>query len=144
MLKMERAEAFELWLKQLRDPESKKAQGELEYLNEPEARCCLGHACHVFISDTRQILFDEVCYGTSLGSISSSDLPFEVMDVLKIGPNGEFKEPMKVINTEGELIRITTLACLNDKTDYSLAEIADVIEDKFHSDGFDQVWFKDE
>ena len=52
------------WIDYLKRPETKKAKSKLEDFKDPEARCCLGHACHVLIPDSRAVVrhYKEVIY----------------------------------------------------------------------------------
>lgn len=73
------------WIEFLKRPETKKFVGYLENVNNPEERCCLGHACHLFLNDTRHIsdkLF--VLYGSAN---ESEVAPFELMHKLGLYSN---------------------------------------------------------
>lgn len=126
------------WLEFLREPGRKKAQGALEYHYDPDARCCLGHAGHLFVPDTRKLDGDYVFYdgrGNTAGR--------RIQRALFITHAGEFRESVVVdrsrgiesdeevtLNDDGNVL-IGSCATLNDATDLTMAEIADIIEEQF-------------
>ena len=129
------------WLAQLRDPEAGKALGMLEDPNDPNQRCCLGHACHALGAD-RKLYDGKVWYGKDLKSPSA--LPSGVMDALAMwGRDGDFRASVSMADVrrivgrparldegidDDEKEWIQSLSALNDGTDLTPAEIADVIE----------------
>jgi hypothetical protein len=44
------------WIDFLKLPDTKKGTGKLESSADNTARCCLGHACHVLIPETRKVI----------------------------------------------------------------------------------------
>ena len=131
----DRDEAFKLWLEVLRDPKSEKTQGRLEDPDNAKARCCLGHACHAL---------GEERYVKTSGAGYPSQAPYIVMyagdagvlsegaaSLLGIQPDGLLKE------SDGGVKGMYTLVDLNDDTNLTPAEIADVIECLWQNDGFE-------
>ena len=59
------------WIEYLKRPETKKHLGSLEDIENPDCRCCLGHACHVLAPDTRtvNVLDKQVFYDAHSASI---------------------------------------------------------------------------
>ena len=122
------------WLAQLRSPEAKQTRGKLEDPNNPDHRCCLGHACHVFGArrvvkvvewKSRECVF----YGDTYEE--NSWLPLEVRQKLNISLKGSFKT-----DVEADGITVNSLSIINDYTKLSLSEIADLIEEQFAADNF--------
>ena len=107
------------WLDYLRQPGRKKTKEVLERYHDNEARCCLGHACHHFgidrtvLEDSLSVLYDK----------QGSVLPERLQWDLDMTEAGDFCEP---IDVEDEIIG--DCIGLNDETDLSMAEIADIIE----------------
>ena len=115
------------WLAVLRAPESKRASGILESRYEENARCCLGHACHALgISRTVPSGPGYVHYDSE-----SKWLPMNARRALMVNSNGYFK---KSIIVDGRMF--FSLAQLNDNTELSPQEIADVIEEQFENNNF--------
>ena len=117
------------WLAVLRDPKSKKALGVLESSKDPNARCCLGHACHALglkrtePSESRHVHYDS----------KSQWLPISARRALKINPVGRFGKNVIINGKE-----LSNLCQVNDWTSLTPQEIADVIEDQFDNNNF--VW----
>ena len=118
-----------MWLTQLRSPEAKQWTGELESLNWPEKRCCLGHACHALQAE-RSYTDCYVYYGSD-NDVESSTLPYSVAEKLNITNDGEMINCYVHGNdVYGELTK------LNDSGVFSLSEIADIIEEGFKKNNF--------
>ena len=129
MQKMTRDEAIIAWLSELRDPRSKRHAYDLESIENPRRRSCLGHACHalgVERSIEKTVDGPMVLYGNS-----SHILPSEVGGLLRISQYGNFKSPVNYRRTE-----YTCLTRLNDETDITPQEIADVVQIAFYTDNF--------
>ena len=127
--KPEIAENRAKWLAQLRDPASKRFGGRLESFDDPNARCCLGHACFAieierFVSESQQV----VRYGKE-GEIYQYELPPVAAAALDITTEGDFQHAVTVGDT-----RYTNLIDLNDHAFLKPHEIAKVIEDQFLCD----------
>ena len=122
------------WLAQLRSPEAKQARGKLEDPDDPNKRCCLGHACHILglertVKKPEWRASDCVFYGKNCGE--ASWLPREACKKLNVSLKGSFKVPVAV-----DGITVNSLSIINDYTKLSLSEIADVIEEQFKADNF--------
>ena len=122
------------WLAQLRSPKAKKAKGKLEDPENPDQRCCLGHACHIFglqraIRRTEYGAVSCVFYGGGDGE--ASWLPYEARQKLNISLKGSFKADVEV-----DGITVNALSVVNDYTRLSLPQIADLIEEQFEADNF--------
>ena len=107
------------WLDFLRQPGRKKAKEVLEQYSDNEARCCLGHACHYFGVD--RVVKHEV--HSVLYCNNGSCLPDSLQWDLDMTEGGDFWEAIDV----GDEI-IADCIGLNDETDLSMSEIADIIE----------------
>ena len=120
-----RTEAFDLWLKQLRHPDSLKHKGKLENPENRNERCCLGHLCHALgvESDTDN---GYVRYLESVGT-----LPDAVASTLNITNVGDVRPSIQY----GDGM-YHSLGLLNDNTDIDSAGIADVIEEVLATDRF--------
>ena len=134
------------WLAQLRDPESKKTTEKLESSIKSNERCCLGHACHALSAD-REAFADGIVYYDGEEGI----LPRSVEQKLNITHRGDFKEPITVrfmkrvdlpvgIRPYGTEIEANDLIEVNDFTDLTPKEIADVIEEQFRTNNFCPSW----
>ena len=117
-------DALDKWLKVLRSPLSQRTKGKLENGVYSEARCCLGHLCHALDVPRYQIDGESglVEYGED-GDASWSQLPEYVARQVGITQNGDF---FRRIEYKGDIYYC--LADLNDKTEVTPQEIADVIE----------------
>ena len=120
-----RTEAFDLWLKQLRDPRSQRYRYELQSASQPNARCCLGHLCHALGVDV-EVRGDYVYYDRC-----STGLPEGVAKLLNITQIGKFKEGVEYRNGTYE-----SLAALNDESDIDLDGIARIIEEQLEADNY--------
>ena len=116
------------WFKVLRDPESKKITNQLEDPEDPNARCCLGHACHALgiereiELDPKKELYNVYYHGSNIV------LPDIVSQMLNISNAGDFKKTIYVKNTP-----VSNLTQLNDTTSLTPSEIANVIEDQIEN-----------
>ena len=118
-----------MWLTQLRSPEAEQWTGELESLDEPKKRCCLGHACHALQAE-RSYTENWVYYGSGR-DMQSSTLPYSVAEKLNITPDGElFNCYVHGNDVYG------ALTIINDSGVFSLSEIADIIEEGFKEGNF--------
>ena len=117
------------WLAQLRSPEAKQWTGELESRDEPNKRCCLGHACHALKAE-RSYTDDIVYYGWGQ-DMDSSTLPYSVAKKLNINNSGA------MINSYVHGLDVYSgLTIINDSGVFSLSEIADIIEEGFKKNNF--------
>ena len=125
-----------LWLEQLRRPESEKATGMLEDGEYENARCCLGHACYALGIECEEeaieiggVLHTRVYYDHNYEVLSD-----EVAEMLDIDPNGHFERAVEISDYYPDLVQYNEFLCLsdlNDRTDLTPQQIADVIEDQF-------------
>ena len=120
------------WLAQLRDPESKKQAGKLESLDDSNARCCLGHACHA-LGIERWVEYHEDKIVTY--DFRTTNLPGSACNMLNIDILGEFKKEVLV---NGNFYR--SLTEINDLTDLTPQEIADIVEDQFENDNLKEPY----
>lgn len=146
---------FKLWLERLRDPASEKATNALGYVNEAEpeniskgAMCCLGHACYV-AGNLERVPTSRHELQTKSGDRALLDA--ETVKWLGIeGYPNLLMERDSHLNSSGEpsyniAIPVevrpplgyhenSTVTTLNDSTDLTLAQIADVLEKTFDPD----------
>ena len=115
------------WLAVLRDPESKKVTSILESTGDPNARCCLGHACHAL--SLKRTMYDKSRY--VYYDYEFRQLPLRACEALEIDTNGSFKEPIVIKDHN-----FYGLTGVNDGTSLTPQEIADVIEDQFKNNNF--------
>ena len=143
LTKISQNEAWVFWLKQLRDPNVQKAVGTLETCKDPTnpPRCCLGHACHVLIPETRHVKHierktkdgivervAEVFYGKE-DEAESGLLPESVARLLNVTPYVMFHN--KILGREGNIYGgYRKMTFVNDNTPMSLSEIADLLEEQ--------------
>ena len=120
------------WLAVLRDPQSKKKVNKLEDLDNSNVRCCLGHACHALGIERKVVYFPNgfVAYGNK-----TETLPFSACNMLNMEPNGKFKKEVLVEDEP-----YWSLARINDNTDLTPQEMADVIEDQFENDNLEEAY----
>ena len=134
------------WLDQLRDPQARKTTEKLESSVKPNERCCLGHACHALGSD-REACADGIVYYDGEEGI----LPRSVEQKLNITHRGDFKEPIIVkfmkredlpygLRPYGTERQVSDLIEVNDFTELTPQQIADVIEDQFRTGNFSPSW----
>ena len=117
--------AFDAWLKQLRKPESGKHQRALFSPFNKNHACCLGHACIALIPDMLEV--------NSVGAYSGADgscntLPQILQEFLDILPSGNFEEAVVL---RADMVPCGSLAGVNDYTDLTPQQIADVIEAQY-------------
>ena len=129
---MSRDEAWKKWMEVLRDPSSLKKIGVLESNVNPNARCCLGHACHALIPETRRVTLPRagslVRYGAD--EWSAQVLPPELTELLGVDASCTFKKRVEVPRDrikDTSTLNLSATA-LNDNTDLSPSEIADILE----------------
>ena len=127
LITTDRDQAFTLWLGVLRDPKSEKMCGALAHHFHTDQRCCLGHACHAL-----GLPLEQWDWRGGYGG-EHSYLPARISELLDITQLGAFREPLLI---DGLKARFESLAGLNDASNLSPAEIADVIEDMWKNDGF--------
>ena len=125
-------QAVRATLRVLRDPKSDKMKERLEDPNDPDRRCCLGHLCHAV--GLPRILLHEglVVYGHShkSGNIDGVLLPADLRELLRDEEGiGHFAKPIGINNS----FFCSTLTDVNDFTELSSLEIADVIEREWES-----------
>ena len=118
------------WLDFLRGEGRRKAKGLLEKIagyDKENPRCCLGHACVALgmkgVKDNTNMIYDG----------SSALLPLSAQIQLGISSDGSFKECVSVGSAT-----YSSLSTINDCTDLSPADIADVIEEQFKNDNFEE------
>ena len=117
------------WFAVLRAPESSKAVGVLESRTDENSRCCLGHACHA-LGIARTVPNESAPEYVRYDS-ESKWLPPAARRALRINANGNFKRSIEINDTV-----LNSLSQVNDRTELSPAEIADVIEDQIRNDNF--------
>ena len=120
------------WFGVLRDPESKKAVNKLESYTDKNARCCLGHACHALGIERKVMKFAN---GIIVYENKSDTLPFSVCNMLNIQNTGKFKKEVLVGDEP-----YWSLSRINDNTDLTPQEMADVIEDQFENDNLEEAY----
>ena len=124
------------WLKVMRDPKSGKALKKLENPENRHDRCCLGHLCHAMQAKSKVANFgsmhssdggrDCVFYDFNDHRWTHDVLPNELAKELDITFTGSFNTPIDIDGCE-----VSSMASLNDDTDLTPAEIANVIESQF-------------
>ena len=122
------------WLTQLRDPESKLLIGELESIDDPNKRCCLGHACHALEAERTLDFTGQEVYYSCGNDRDMAYLPLGIAEKLNITNNGKLRKPYQFTPRGFEY---EDLAYLNDSglVD-SPAIMADIIEEQFKNDNF--------
>lgn len=110
------------WINYLKEPERQKTEGCLEDSKNPEARCCLGHACAVFnrhktIDDGGSVRYDD---NTSVLNHDFAEYVLGLWDNV-----GRLASGLIVI--EGYESH-SSLANLNDKTSITPQEIGTYLE----------------
>lgn len=111
------------WIDFLQLPDTKKGTGRLEDSVDNSARCCLGHACHLFVSETRKIgYYENIYYGND-----RSYAPVAVVEKL-----GLFDYKGSTAGGHDKIFvgvyRALTLAEINDDTRASPQEIGAYLE----------------
>ena len=126
------------WLNVMRDPESGKATGELEDATNPSERCCLGHLAYSMESDRRRNNIGpsvEYFYPGS-ASWSTTYLPVSLAKELDMDKIGSFIKPITVdgiVKFNGAITEFNSMSELNDDTDLTSAQIADIIEEQWEA-----------
>ena len=120
------------WLAQLRDPKSEFWMGELESIESPNKRCCLGHACHALEAQREEDWNGQEIIYRFGNDWDVSYLPLGIAEKLNITTHGQFREPVTVDHYEAD-----NLGALNDSGLLDTpAQIADIIEEQFKNDNF--------
>jgi hypothetical protein len=110
------------WIEYLKRPETKKFTENLENPEDPEARCCLGHACHVLAPETRNLDNDgDVLYGDDVAFLPDSLVEQLGMWTYEGGANDR-----DIFADLG--YRACCLSVLNDNTDISPQEIGEYLQ----------------
>ena len=136
----------DLWLAEMRKPETCKHKAELENFYNANEMCCLGHACKALKEPL------DLLYTRGDGSVHveglTSELPDSVSRALGITNAGSIRdgkviELEKWMETKFDFDRFDrsvsstgTLISLNDSTDLTIEQIADVIEYCYDNDFF--------
>ena len=121
-----------MWLAQLRDPESECWIGELENIDDPNKRCCLGHACHALQAQREEDWESKEIIYRFGGDYDVSYLPRGIAEKLNISIHGKFRKSV-IFRT----VKAPDISCLNDSGLISSpAKIADIIEEQFKNDNF--------
>ena len=118
------------WLAALRRPGSGKRVGCLEDVEAPHKRCCLGHACAALAPGLRFV--DTLAGARVRYRGHDKTLPAEVSRMLGIDREGTFRATVDAGGRSN-----VGLMELNDATNLTSAEIADVIEAQFRLDNFE-------
>ena len=129
------------WLDQLRNPEAGKHQRQIEDVANPSKRHVMGHACHVLGAerDTYEDKFvtykdaEDMQFYNGLGRsmTSAGILPYTVAEKLNITRHGRFN-----IELYRDRTFFRNLTLINDKSEMTLHEMADIIEKQFANDNF--------
>lgn len=123
------------WLDYLRAPGRRKTKYRLEDPADPEARCCLGHACAALpgLAERSMGALSDHCAIREYGRVegvyyddADGGMPDAVCMALGVGPHAAFRRPVEIDGRACE-----SAADLNDYTDLTPAEIADVLEEQF-------------
>lgn len=113
------------WIKFLLKPDTKKFKGVLEDINNPDYRCCLGHACHVF--NLEKTIINAESFGKQiLYENFVAVLPYSLVEKLHMwGDSGEAKN----FDNKGTLkdLDVYSLVTLNDSTDYTPQQIGEYL-----------------
>ena len=114
------------WIEYLKRPETRKHKGSLEDFEDPECRCCLGHACHVLAPDTRTVINsdEQVFYDEH-----SASMPDKL--VLALGLYNDLGGAANIGETYLNVPKVhptTCLADLNDNTKITPQEIGAYLE----------------
>ena len=106
------------WIDHLKDPSTKKFGKLLESISDPEARCCLGHACHV-LGAVRCVMAGSVFYDGSRTVLSQY-----MVDQLGLHTNGGRSNDGSKLGKWN----YSTLSVINDHTDANPQEIGAYLE----------------
>ena len=117
------------WFSVMRDPKSGKCKGRLQDVTNPNDRCCLGHL-GFSMGVTTGIKVDKcdneyVAYFYG-GRTNGIVLPSALAKELDMTQCGDFVEVIEIGDAE-----YCSMSVINDETDLTMAEIADVIEAQF-------------
>ena len=123
------------WLRVMRDPKSGKTKHKLENLENRNNRCCLGHLCYSMNGNSKVTSYgcdiegkDTVFYDFNDEVWEHDVLPNELAKELDMTPTGSFTMAIDI-----GVISVRSMASLNDDTELTPAEIADVIEAQFRA-----------
>lgn len=116
-------ENMRVWVARLRDPDAKKAKGQLR---EGDGFCCLGHACDVSGLGTWNDAEQYVIEGDTTGPHGYL-LPPGVLEWLGLTTGNGNSNPTLVSRIGGPNGH-SFAATLNDKSGWSLRMIADAVE----------------
>ena len=120
------------WAAQLRHPLAVKTDRGLGLPAHPGTHgCFLGQACIAL--KARRFLADvddqsHVFYGEEHHPYGDKHLPRELCQALNITPYGKLSVPLRCTGRDNHPITIRSVAALNDLTDLSLREFADLLE----------------
>lgn len=145
MVRLDRSKVNEerqKWINYLRSDDIGKMVNKLEHKYENNRRCCLGHACHVLglsrrIASTHNRLLVSYKSNTRAKDSSVDNLPVEAQLKLNLDRRGQFKQCIMITkDVYGTDRHICNLQQLNDKTDLTLSQIADIIEEQLKLGNF--------
>jgi hypothetical protein len=119
MLGAEIIEARKKWIAYLKNSDTLKTIGKLEDPDNPNKRCCLGHACHIFEVERQaskfKVLYDD----------HSARLPESL--VLKLGMWSVYGSG-KLVQYKLRGLDVKSLSSLNDDADYTPQQIGEYLE----------------
>ena len=132
----------DLWLAEMRKPDTIKHTCELESFHNANAMCCLGHACKALKEplDLQYSREDDAVYVEDLGY----ELPDDVANVLGITTMGSIEEEKKAklekwikdkFNPDS-LSSTHNLVEINDYSSLTIEQIADIVEYCYDNDFF--------
>lgn len=123
-------QARQKWTNFLREEGRQKTKERLEDYDNPEARCCLGHAAHV-LGATRETddKLEHVYYDGCSGDLSA-----RLCKTLNITDTGAFHRRITIAGYGNH--RFSSIATVNDLTDLKPAELADIIDQQFEKRNF--------
>jgi hypothetical protein len=119
------------WIDFLREDGRKKAVDALDVGNEE--RCCLGHACFVLGVEQHVSVSQENSNGIFYGKgWNCGAAPAELIELVGLRSSGGSFAPFTfAVEMNLQSLMITSLAELNDKTNYTPKEIGDFIESHY-------------
>lgn len=113
------------WINFLKRPDTIKGKQLLESTSNNEARCCLGHACHVLIPETRNTNGGRVVYGNITDWAYAPPLLVDKLGLYKA--NGEIPNGSQALaNVTGATWN--SLADYNDNTSITPQQIGEYLE----------------
>ena len=132
----------EAWLAFLREEGRQKCVGRLEDTHEGERRCCLGHAAFV-LGGKRSVIEGTagdkiVAYNDETGYLSA-----DLAEMLNMEASGDLHDFIHLDGYEdedGDPINFGTLTGINDDSDLTPAQIADVIENQIEADNLRELY----